>query len=133
MWRYEEETVRTTWEEEVLQGVNTLVRSPWYGHATDYTRLLGGLQRDEVGEVRAARTALMVWRLEVPEDVEVDRSQGGGLELEPADKTTIDWEQQFIDIALNFSDNNLKFVPNAVKSFSDVRYVFIFRSKFLLR
>ena len=75
----------------------------------------------------------MVWRLEVPDDVEVDRSQGGGLELEPADKTTIDWEQQFIDIALNFSDNNLKFVPNAVKSFSDVRYVFIFRSKFLLR
>ena len=53
----------------------------------------------------------------------MDLSQGGGLELEPADKTTIDWEQQFIDLALNFSSEEIKFVPNAVKSFSDVRHV----------
>ena len=53
--------------------------------------------------------------------MELDRSQGGGLELEPADKTTIDWEQLFIDQALNFSSDEIKFVPNAVKSFSDVR------------
>ena len=55
--------------------------------------------------------------------MELDRSQGGGLELEPADKTTIDWEQQFIEVALNFSSDHIKFVPNAVKSFSDVRDV----------
>ena len=55
--------------------------------------------------------------------MELDRSQGGGLELEPADKTTIDWEQAFIDLALNFSSEEIKFVPNAVKSFSDVRDV----------
>ena len=103
--------------------MNRLTRSPWYGYKTDYSRLIGGVERDENGEVRSAKAALMVWTLEVPDDVELDTSQGGGLELEPADITTIDWEQQFIDIALNFSDQNLKFVPNAVKSFSDVRNV----------
>ena len=63
MWRYEEDTVRTTTKEEVLEGVNRLVKSPWYGHTTDYTRLLGGVERNERGEVTAARTALMVWTL----------------------------------------------------------------------
>ena len=123
IWRYEEQTVRSTTSQEVVTAVNSLVRSPWYGYTTDYTRLLGGLERDERGEVMTAQTALMVWTLSVPEDVELDRSQGGGLELEPADKTTIHWEQQFIEIALNASDDKLKFVPNAVKSFSDVRNV----------
>ena len=123
MWRFEKDFIETTTQEEILAAVNLLDKSPWFGYGTNYTRLLGGVERDERGEVMTAQTALMVWTLSVPEDVELDRSQGGGLELEPADKTTIHWEQQFIEIALNASDDKLKFVPNAVKSFSDVRNV----------
>ena len=63
MWRYEEETVRTTTREEILEGVNRLVASPWYGHTTDFTRLLGGVERNQEGEITGARTALMVWTL----------------------------------------------------------------------
>ena len=63
MWRYEEDIVRSTTREEILQGVNRLVKSPWYGHATDFTKLLGGVERDKRGEIRSAKTALMVWTL----------------------------------------------------------------------
>ena len=63
MWRYKEDMVRSTTREEVLEGVNRLVKSPWYGHTTNFTRLLGGVQRNHRGEVIAARTALMVWTL----------------------------------------------------------------------
>ena len=55
--------MRTTTKEEILEGVNRLVKSPWFGHTTDYTKLLGGVERNERGEVTAARTALMIWTL----------------------------------------------------------------------
>ena len=63
MWSYEEELVRSTSREEILEGVARLVKSPWFGHTTDFTGLLGGVQRNSRGKVTAARTALMVWTL----------------------------------------------------------------------
>ena len=63
MWSYEEDLVRSTSREEILEGVTRLVKSPWFGHTTDFTRLLGGVQRNSRGELTAARTALMVWTL----------------------------------------------------------------------
>ena len=55
--------MRSTTKEEILEGINRLVKSPWFGHTTDYTRLLGGVERNQRGQVTGARTALMVWTL----------------------------------------------------------------------
>ena len=42
---------------------------------------------------------VQVWTLSVPEDAVIDRSLGGGLEVDPADATTIAWEEAFVNTA----------------------------------
>ena len=118
MWRYREDLVRSTTQKEILDAVNLLDKSPWYGYSSNYQQLLGGVQRNSTGHIVSAKTAYMVWTLKVPEGV--DFVSETGLEIDPADITTIDWERQFIDIALNMSSNEVTFVPNAVSSFSDI-------------
>ena len=66
--------------------MNDLNHSPWTGYETDYTKLLGGVVRDNRGRVVAARTAMMVWSLTVPDDAELLTNQP---ELEFADATTL--------------------------------------------
>ena len=38
MWRYEEDIIKTTTEEEILEAVNNLTHSPWYGYEANYTK-----------------------------------------------------------------------------------------------
>ena len=58
--------------------------------------MLGGVERNSSGHVVSAKTALMIWSVTVPDDVEIDTSQGSGVELELADATTLAWEKRFI-------------------------------------
>ena len=48
------------------------------------------------------------------------KDQGSGLELEPADQVTLDWEQAFVDIILNTTLDGVTMYPNAARSYSDV-------------
>ena len=99
--RYNPEHIKTTTSDEILLAINKLERSPWYGYNTNYTSLLGGVTRNSSGHVVSAKTALMVWSVTVPDDVEIDTSQGSGVELELADYTTLAWEKKFIGISIN--------------------------------
>ena len=87
MWRYDEDLIRSTTQQEILDAVNLLIKSPWFGYDLDYSSLLGGVERNETGHIVSAKTAHLLWTLQVPEDAVIDGSQGGGLEIDPADKT----------------------------------------------
>ena len=130
MWRYREDFVRSTTQEEILAAVNLLERSPWYGYSSSYRHLLGGVTRNTTGHIVAARTAYMVWTLQVPEGVEFVSKTG--LEIDPADVTTIDWERQFLEVALNMTSTEVKLLPNAVSSFSDVSSDAVFFDIYLI-
>lgn len=132
MWRYDEQLIQTTTQQEILDAVNLLTKSPWFGYDLDYSGLLGGIKRNSSGHIVSARTAHLVWTLKVPDDAVIDSSAGGGLEIDPADKTTTDWEQEFINIALNFSNEDFIVKPNAVKSFSDVSSQAVFFDIYLM-
>ena len=71
-------------------------RSPWYGHDTDYTSLLGGITRNSSGQVVSAKVAMMFFSVTIPEGAEILTYQGDGLEVEFADATTLEWEKSFI-------------------------------------
>ena len=71
------------------------------------------MTRDLSGDIVAARAALMVWSLTVPEDAEIDASQGGGVEVEQADLATLAWEQQLIAAALDLTSEDATILPNA--------------------
>ena len=120
IWRYEEETIKTTTQEEILAAVNDLSHSPWTGYETNYTNLLGGVERDSSGQVVTARTALMIWSLTVPDDVELDTSHGGGVELEFADVTTLAWEAALIETTLAMKAENITILLNSPRSFGDL-------------
>ena len=84
MWRYDKELIMSTTQQEILDAVNNLNKSPWYGYSHDYTKILGGITRNASGHVTGARVAQVFWRLEIPDDVEVVHNQGSGLELQLA-------------------------------------------------
>ena len=132
MWRYDKELIMSTTQQEILDAVNNLSKSPWYGYNHDYTSILGGVTRNASGHVVGARVAQVFWRLEIPDNAEVVDSQGSGLELQLADKTTLEWEQQFIEIGLNSSTSTTTVWPNAGKSFGEVSGEAIFFDAFYM-
>ena len=132
MWRYEQQTIQTTTEEEILSAVNNLTHSPWFGYETDFSNLLGGVERDREGRVVKARTAMMVWSITVPEEVELDTSQGSGVELELADATTLAWEAALIDTTLGMKAENITILLNSARSYGDISNEAIGSDMFLL-
>ena len=60
MWRYEEELIRSTTQQEIIDAVNLLAKSPWFGYDLDYSGLLGGVTRNASGHIVAAETAHLV-------------------------------------------------------------------------
>jgi hypothetical protein len=71
MWRYDEDLIRTTTHQEIIDAVNLLVKSPWFGYDLDYSALLGGVERNASGHIVSARTAHLIWTTEVPEAGEI--------------------------------------------------------------
>jgi len=132
IWRYDEELILTATQEEILDAVNRLTKSPWYGYGANYSGNLGGIKYNSSGHIVGASTTQMVWVLEVPEEADVVDSQGSGLELELADQDSLVWEEMFIQIGLNSSTETATVLPNAAKSFGDVSTQAIFFDAFFM-
>ena len=119
MWRYDEASIEAASQQQIIDAVNRLTRSPWYGYDRDFGSLLGGIQRNSSGHIVAAKASQMIWSIRVPDDIDIVDSQGSGLELDLADKTSLDWEELFIQTVLNSSRPDAAMVPNAGKSFGE--------------
>ena len=133
MWKFNEAHIESATQQEIINAVNLLIRSPWFGYDRDFSDLLGGVEKNSSGHVVAATTSQMFYSLQVPDDVEIVDSQGSGLELELADKTTLDWEEAFVRTVLNSSsDSGSLVLPNAGKSFGDVSAGAIFFDAWLM-
>jgi len=132
MWRYDEDLIYSATQDEILNAVNLLDKSPWYGYGTNYSKLLGGINRNSTGHVISATVAQMFWRIEIPDGAEIVDSQGSGLELQLADEDSLEWEEQFIQIGINSTSKTATVLPNASKSFGDVSTQAIFFDAFFM-
>ena len=132
IWRYNEEHIRTATQQEIIDAVNLLTKSPWFGYEADYEKFLGGIERNSSGHIVSAQTANMIWKLKLPEDIELVDNQGSGLELELADKTTLAWEEKFVQIVQNMSKPDAIALPHAAKSFGDISSKAIFFDAYLM-
>ena len=126
IWKYREELINSATQQEILDAVNLLVRSPWYGYDANYANLLGGITRNSSGHIVGAKSMRMAWVIKVPEEGRVMGSKGNGVEVEVADPTSLAWETKLIDIALNSSSENIKITVDAAKSFGDASTEAIF-------
>merc|ERR1712226_303915 len=132
MWRFNEDFIETTSHQEIIDAVNLLAKSPWFGYDRDFSSLLGGIVRNSTGHIVSAKTAQMIWSIRVPDDVEIVDNQGSGLELELADATSLEWEELFIETVQNSSRPDAIMIPNAAKSFGDVSAGAIFFDAWLM-
>jgi len=132
MWSFNEAYIESATQKEILDAVNLLAKSPWFGYDRDFSSLLGGIERNSTGHIVAAKTSQMIWSITVPDDVEIVDNQGSGLELELADKNSLDWEELFVQTALNSSRPDAKLDVNAAKSFGDVSAGAIFFDVWLM-
>ena len=119
IWKYREDLINTATQQEIIDAVNLLERSPWYGYEKDYSTTLGGITRNSSGHIIAARSELMVFII-MFDDENVDTSIGGGTEFEFVDKTTLAWESEFISIGLDFNSSDLNALVDSPRSFSDI-------------
>ena len=108
IWRYREDLIMTMTQQEILEAVNILETSPWFGHTMNYTQLLGGVTRNSSGHIVSASTGLLLWSISVPDNTSVVESQGSGVELELGDETSLAWEQRFVSTALEFSEQDFE-------------------------
>ena len=132
IWRYNEDFINTVTQTEIIEAVNVLMRSPWFGYDADYSKLLGGIRRNSSGHIISAESATMIWTVKVPDDVEIVQNQGSGVEVELADKTTLAWEEQLVQICLNMSSTEIIILPNSARSYGDISADAIFSDTFLL-
>jgi len=132
MWRFNEEFIETASQQEIIEAVNLLAKSPWFGYDRDFSSLLGGIVRNSSGHIISAETAQMIWSIRVPDNVEVVDNQGSGLELELADAISLDWEELLIETVQNSSKPDALMIPNAAKSFGDVSAGAIFFDAWLM-
>jgi len=126
IWKYREELINSASQQEILDAVNLLARSPWYGYDADYANLLGGITRNSSGHIVGAKSMRMVLVLRVPEEGRIVGAQGSGVELGIADPTSLTWESKLVEIVLNSSTKKVKVMVNAAKSFGDVSTEAIF-------
>merc|ERR1712013_97142 len=87
----------------IVDAVNKLQTSPWFGHQADFSQLLGGIRRNSSGHIVSAEAVRMFWSIKVPEDAEIVESQGSGVELELGDATSLAWEEVYTG-SFNHSD-----------------------------
>jgi len=132
IWRYNEDLIDTVTQEEIIEAVNTLKRSPWFGYETDYSKLLGGIKRNSTGHIVSAESTRMIWTVKVPDDAEIVQNQGSGVEVELADRTTLAWEEQLIQASLNMSTSEVNILINSARSYGDISADAIFSDTFLL-
>jgi len=120
IWKYNETMIRTATQQEIIDAVNLLERSPWNSHGAHYIGSMGGKTKNSTGHIIAAKTVQMYWQVKIPDGALLVKSQGSGLELEPADQVTLDWEQAYINTILNTTMDGVTMIPNAARSYSDV-------------
>ena len=119
IWRYEEELLSTTTQQEIIDSINLLQSSPWFSHSFNFSSMLGGLTRNSSGHIISATSALMFWQISVPDNATIIESQGSGVELELGDATSLMWEEMFVETVLSFNSEMFEVLPNAVSSFGD--------------
>lgn len=132
IWRYNEDLILTTTQEEILNAVNLLNSSPWFGHDTDYSSLLGGVTWNSTGHIVKATSTIMFWSITVPDNATIVESQGSGVELELGDQTSLEWEKMFVEISLENSSPDFEVLPNAVSSYGNESAEAIFFDGFLM-
>lgn len=123
LWKNQADLIDNTTKHEIVTKVNTIKTNPMTGHPVDYIKMLGGVKRDESGDVVSANSMLLTWYTQVNMS-QVDINEVGNL-LGTEDWVTIPlalWESDFLHIMEAISQNvtGMKVYYESGRSFGDI-------------
>ena len=102
IWLYNEKTINRLTQQDIINEINVLDRSPYFGFKYNYSDLLGSVKRNETGHIISA-TAVLYYLVTVVDLNNIqDRpflASGAGPELS-MDEANIIWQDEAIKILL---------------------------------
>ena len=102
IWMYNERIINKLTQQDIINAVNVLDRSPYFGFKYNYAELLGSIERNQTGHIVSATAAL--YNLVTIVDLENIQDsnfleKGAGLQLS-FDEPNIVWQDEAIKILL---------------------------------
>ena len=65
LWKNDKTKISQLSKENIVKALNKTTVGPLSGHETPFSSLLGGIQRNEAGEIITAKSILTLWMLHV--------------------------------------------------------------------
>lgn len=65
LWKNDKDRISQLSKENIIKALNKTTIGPISGHETPFTSLLGGVQKNEAGEIISAKSVLTLWMLHV--------------------------------------------------------------------
>lgn len=128
LWNFDSDTIRKSSYEEIIGKINKKSDSIIDKHI-DYDHILGGIKRDDKDRIVSADSILIAWYLFVNIS-NLDPLHGNDVSTELwASKTALTWEQGFIDVMSDASQNVSDFhlYYSAERTFGDLSSDSMFR------
>lgn len=130
LWDFNAITIGKFTYEEIIEKINKKTTASIIGQHIDYEQILGGIKRDASDRIISAESILFVWYLYV-NITDMDTSHHGNdasTELW-ASETALAWEQGFVDVMVNASQNisDFKLFYSAERTFGDLSSDSMFR------
>ncbi|CAH2105365.1 unnamed protein product [Euphydryas editha] len=123
MWKNNLTLINDATDHDIITRINQMTVNPSTGHPTDFSRLLGGIVRDDTGNIVSAKSILLTWYMYV-NMTQVDLDDVGNL-IGTEDWVSIPlalWETEYLKYvkSLEYNDTNIKFYYEAGRSFADI-------------
>lgn len=97
IWSYDKEKIRSLTQQDIIDAVNTVKKSPIFSYDTDFTDYLGGQKVNATGHVVAATAMRSIMLATYDADKVADSQKVFGVEFDLADPFTMAWEAKLVE------------------------------------
>ncbi|XP_028177480.1 patched domain-containing protein 3-like [Ostrinia furnacalis] len=123
LWSNNADSIMNLTKHDIVSKVNSVKKNPVTGHPFDYTKMLGGVKRDENGDIVSANSIMLIWYTHVNMSA-IDINEVGNL-VGTEDWVSVPlglWEAKFLDLMNSLSHNtsDIHLYYEAGRSFADI-------------
>ena len=99
IWNYDPRRIEMLEDQDVINDINTMDESPFFGYLTNYTsNYLGQVEKNSSGHVVGAKTIRSIWMEQFNPDDIPPTSELAGFEINQADPFTIGFENEVLKV-----------------------------------
>ena len=97
MWNYDEEKIAALTQQDIINAVNTVKKSPVFSYDTDFTDYLGDKKLNATGHIVEAKAMRSIMLATYDVDKVAESKTIFGVEFDAADPFTMAWEANLVD------------------------------------